>query len=334
MAGGPPLYEGTLSEYPPAANLLFAAVRLVADCLHPAGDSLRSFAVTWMALAWWAWLAVAWAIGRSAGRAALLLWLTPTSVYFSVLHFDVVTVGLTLAALTAARGGRPVRAAAWLGLAIAVKGYALFAVPALAVWALRNAGIRSGLVAGAVAIAPLAFSMLGTLVLLDGDLAAALWPFRWQAMRPPNGESTWDALDVLARGLGGGLVAGVPGLPFALAITGSALAALLRPRTFEELCRSFTVAIGGFMMASVFSSGQFALWLVPSLALSGSTTLVLAGAAFEWGAFLYAPVSTHLPDALVAVQKGALVAITAARLALIGLAGAVRRRPPGTVEEA
>ena len=313
-AGGPPLYSKTFSEYPLAANLLFALIRRLGDALQLDPTALGSFTAVWLALGWWCWLGVLVALRRVGRPGAVWLWLTPTSLYFGLLHFDIVPVALTIGGLATARSGRLHRAALLVGLAIAIKGYMLFAVPAFATWILLAHGPRRAVTATAVAIAPLALSV--ALVALIAGGGAAIAPFRWQALRGLNGESLWDALNLVLGGRASALLASAPGLPFGLAALASLLAAAVRPRTFDDLCRSVVIAVGGYALVSVFYSAQFALWLIPPIALGGGRLLLATGIVFQWATFAYAPVGTHLPKAGAAVARLTFLGLAALRVAL------------------
>jgi hypothetical protein len=310
VAGGPALYSGTPSEYPLAANLLFAVARLVADAV-PGGANVQTYAVTWMIFAWWAWLLVLVILRRRAPRRGYWLWVTPTAVYFSVLHFDVYPVACTLAALLAAKDGRVRWAALWLGLAIALKGYAAFALPAFLAWCWRNHGARESGLAAILGITPMAASLV--VVLLASGPAAMLYPFEWQAARGPNGQSTWDAVGLLAGGWTGDLARDQRWLPFTMSVACAIGAAALRPQTFAELCRAFVLAIGGYITFSVFYSPQFALWLVPPMALEGGAALFWSGLVLQWGTFAYAPVASHLKAGRALLWNGAIIANTLVR---------------------
>lgn len=235
-----------------------------------------------------------------------------------------------------ARGDRLRWAALLLGLAIALKGYAIFAVPAFCVWILLARGRREALVGAAIAVAPLAVSV--GVVALAAGADAALLPFRWQAMRGPNGEGLWDAVGLLTGGGAADLAREARWLPLALTAAASLGAAAMRPRTFDELCRAVTVAIGGYSLVSVFYSAQFALWVIPSIALGGGPALLAAGIAFQWLTFAYAPIGTHMPGRLAIVSQVTLLAVTVMRgiVVLAAIVPPVRRRTatrlPDTVQ--
>lgn len=316
VAGGPALYSGLPSEYPLLANILFAIVRVVSDGWHPQATAMVSYEATWVALGWWMWLAVLYVLWRNAPRRAVWLWLTPASLYFTLFRFDAFPVACTLVALLAAREGRLRWAALALGVAIGLKGYALFAVPAFAVWIWKNRGWREATVDATLAVAPLAISMVVVLAL--GGVTAMLYPFRWQAIRGPNGQSTWDMVALLTRGLGTSIVRHLPLLPFVLQVASGLVAAALRPRTFEQFLRAFVVAIGGFVTFSVFYSPQFALWFVPPVALSESLALVLSAIALQWVTIVYFPLAYY--SHVRGLFRGVMLLVTAIRTVTIAIA--------------
>ncbi len=331
VAGGAPLYGGSPSEYPLAANLIFAAVRVVSEAWQPLPDSAASFELTWVILGWWMWLVMLVALWRWAPRRAVWLWLTPAALYFTLYRFDVYPVAATLAALVVARRGRLLTASLLLGLAIGLKGYALFAVPALAVWVWYERGWRTAGVAVVLAVAPLAASML--LVGGMGGLDAALYPFRVQASRGSNGESSWDVVAFLfGRRDAHPFLERFGWLPFALEVATALLAAALRPRSFQGFLRSFIVGVGGFVTFSVFYSPQFYLWFVPPVALADSVAMLASTTVLGWVTIVYFPLGYfrgrgsapfRLAVAAVTVLRTTVIAI-----AIAGLLSPRQSRPP------
>jgi hypothetical protein len=287
IVGGGSLYTSVPSEYPLLANLLFALARLVSEAWHSQTSALLNFEITWVTFGWWTWLAVLLVLWRNAPRRAIWLWLNPAALYFSLYRFDVYLVAATFLALIAARDGRIRTAAFWLGITVALKGFALFAVPAFAVWVWRNRGRREAAIATALALGPMAASL--ALVFVTSGMTAMLYPYRFQGIRKPDGDtSTWDALIPFA--LGTKIATRVPLLPFALEIGSALVAALMRPRTFQQFLRAYLVAVGGFLTFSAFYSAQFVLWLVAPIALSDSLALLIAAVAMAWLTPLFYPV--------------------------------------------
>ena len=316
IAGGAPLYGGSPSEYPLGANLVFAAVRVVSDAWQPLSDSAASFELTWVILGWWMWLVMLVALWRWAPRRAIWLWLTPAALYFTLYRFDVYPVAATLAAFVVARRGRLLTASLLFGLAIGLKGYALFAVPALAVWVWYERDWRTAGAAVVLAVAPLAASLL--LVGGISGLDAAFHAFRVQASRGSNGESSWDVVAFTHP-----LLERFGWLPFALEVATAISAAALRPRSFQGFLRSFIIGVGGFVTFSVFYSPQFYLWFVPPVALADSVAMLVSTAVLGWITVVYYPLAFfrgtgaalfRLTAAAVIVLRSTVIAIAIAEL--------------------
>ena len=292
VVGQGTLYVNVPSEYPLLANLFFALVRLVSGAWNSQPTAVMAFEVTWVTCGWWMWLVVLFLLWRNAPRRAIWLWLNPAAVYFSLYRFDVYLVAVTLLALLAARDGRIRTAALLLGVAVALKGFAILAVPAFAVWVWRNKGRREAAIATALAVGPMAISL--ALILMLSGMTAMLYPFRFQAIRTPDGDTgTWDVL--IPFGIGTRLARRITLLPFALEAGSALVAALMRPKTFQEFLRSYLVAVGGFLTFSAFYSGQFVLWLVGPVALSDSLALLAATVAIAWVTPLFYPVFWNVP---------------------------------------
>ena len=317
VTGAGVLYQGVPSEYPLLANILFAALRVVADWLRPETAPSASFEFVWVVLGWWTWLAGLAVLRRTVRGRAIWLWLTPATLYFSLFRFDAFPVLATLVALTEARAGRPRSAAAWLGIAIALKGYALYVLPAFLVWAWLGWGRRRSIEAVVIALGPLVASLAIAFAL--GGFDAMLYPYRFQAIRGPNGQSTWDMLRLVTTVPFVDLVRRFPILPTVLQVAGALLAAGLRPRTFEGLVRSFVVAVGSFVTFSVFYSPQFFLWFVPAAALSDSVVLEAAVLTLGWITVAYFPLLYFDPRIRIAYHA-ALLAVTAVRTVAIAAA--------------
>lgn len=315
VVGQGTLYVNVPSEYPLFANLFFALVRIVSEVVNSQPSVLLSFEVTWVTFGWWMWLVVLIALWRNAPHRAIWLWLNPAALYFSLYRFDVYLVATTFLALLAARNGRIRTAALWLGVTVALKGFVLFAVPAFAVWVWRNRGRREAAIAGALAVGPMAASL--AVIFIASGLTAMLYPFRFQAIRIPDGETgTWDVL--IPFGLGTKIAQRIPLLPFALEAGFGLVAALMRPKTFQQFLRSYLVAVGGFLTFSAFYSAQFVLWLVAPVALSDSLALLTATVAIAWVTPLFYPVFWNVPHSALAF-RGSILLITVLRTAIFVL---------------
>lgn len=309
------LYVDVPSEYPLFANLFFALVRLISEALNSQPSALLSFEVMWVACGWWMWLIVLVALWRNAPHRAIWLWLNPAALYFSLYRFDVYIVATTLLMLLAMRNGRVRTAALWLGITVALKGFAVLAVPAFAVWVWRNKGRREAAIASALAVGPMAISL--AIIFVVSGLTAMLYPFRFQAIRTPDGEtSAWDVL--IPFGLGTKLAHRITLLPFALEAGFALLAAAMRPKTFEQFLRSYLVAVGGFLTFSAFYSAQFVLWLVAPIALSDSVALIGAAVVIAWVTPVFYPALWNGPHSNL-LFRGSIFVVTVLRTAIVGL---------------
>jgi hypothetical protein len=292
VVGQGTLYVNVPSEYPLLANLFFALVRLVSGALNTQPTALLSFEVTWVTCGWWMWLAVLFLLWRNAPRRAIWLWLNPAALYFSLYRFDVYLVAGTLLCLLAARDGRIRTAALLLGATVALKGFAILFVPAFALWVWQNKGRREAAIATALAVGPMAASL--ALIFVLSGLTAMLYPFRFQAVRTPDGDtSTWDT--IIPFGIGAKIARHIPLLPFVLEVGSALVAAVARPRTFQQLLRAYLIAVGGFLTFSAFYSAQFVLWLVAPVALSDSLAILVATVAIAWITPLFYPVFFNIP---------------------------------------
>jgi hypothetical protein len=285
--GNGTLFVTIRSEYPLAANLLFAAVRLLSSPLAGLLTERTAFMFTWVAVSWWVLLAAIHHTVAVTSRRTLWLWLAPGVVYFAVLRYDIYPVMATFLCLLAARDRRPLAAAAWLGLAIALKGYALYALPAFTVWAWYGWGMRRAAGLAVVAALPLAVS-LGVAYLLGG-YSAMVMPFAIQAARRPNGQGTWDVVQGMTRIPASRWIADHPQVATILTASGALLAAALRPRTFPELNRGFIIAFGAFVTFSVFYSPQYVMWFVPMAALGSSVWFFRGIVVWGWLSIVHYP---------------------------------------------
>lgn len=319
------LYREVPAEYPLLANLLFAGARFVARALPLHGPAIATFEFVWVTSGWWGWLAVGYVLYQRAPRAALWLWLTPSALYFSLFRFDVWPVGATLLALLAARDGRTLRSSLWGGVAIGLKGYPLLFLPVFLVWVVSQRGIRHAAWAAVLALAPLLLS-LGAVYLMSGARAVA-YPFQFQGVKWTNGEGLYDALSYLTgRHVGGAVHAVAPWLPSLLILACAAAAALMRPRSVEDLCRAYVVAVGGYLVFTAFNSPQYALWLVPAAALANDRPLLFLATCLQWATFGYYPLAFFGKAKAAGAFRASVTLSAAARIAVFGRAVVPRER--------
>ena len=289
VVGGGVLYRDVPSEYPLFANLIFAAVRLVSQVVPVLADPYDKFAWVWVSVMLPVWFVVLHRLWTRFPRPALLLWLTPASLFFGLYRFDAIAVLLSLLCVEAVYADRLRRAALMLGLVTALKGYSLFLLPAFAVYVWRRRGFREAVVASVVNLAPFVAANLVTL--LFGGVDGLLFAYRFHAARWLNGESTWDAIAYLTGPAIRDWLPRWTKLPPILEATCALIAAGLRPREPRDLMRAFLFATTGFISFSVFYSPQFVLWLVPFVADFAWPLASWLVVATSWLTFAYFPVA-------------------------------------------
>src|SRR5262245_43415984 len=121
------LYREVPSEYPLLANLVFAAIRYVADLIVSGSYGFRFI---WIISASLIYLCIVYQIARRTAMLAVFAWLAPAPIYFALFRFDLYPALATLISLFAIQRGNYIKGALWLGIATALKGYTLFLLPA------------------------------------------------------------------------------------------------------------------------------------------------------------------------------------------------------------
>jgi hypothetical protein len=283
------LYRQVPSEYPLLPNLLFGAVRLISNAVPMVPAGYDRFAFVWTSLMLPLYFFVLHRLVTRYPRPAMLLWLTPTALHFSIYRYDVLAVIGTLFAVEAIRADRLRRAALLLGLVTALKGYPLFLLPVFAVYVWRRRSFREAVAACVINLAPFAVANLVTLGF--SGVEGLLFAYRFHAERWLNGESTFDAIAYLTGPAIRDALAGMPRLPIILQAACALIAAAFRPRTPPELMRAFLFVTTAFVSFSVFYSPQFVLWLVPFVA---EWTWPLASwlvVGTSWVTYAYFPVA-------------------------------------------
>lgn len=305
------LYLEVHSEYPPLANFIFASLRYLSSLAHP-GEA--AFAYVWLTVAG---LVYAWAVSRVAAESswlATLAWLAPGPIYFALLRFDVYPAVATLLALFAIRREAYIVGALWLGIAVALKGYALCMLPAFCVFIFYQRGLKAAFYCGAIVLAPMALSLIVASLFSGWEGASA--PFQQQAARKFNWESTYDAFNYL---VGAQLEAKqMPLVPQALQLASGFIAALMRPRTFSDLVNALLFAVLGFMTFSTFYSPQFVLWILPLVCFSDSRLTLTSAIVMSWLTYLYFPIGFDLGHGTT-FFKAVIVAVTLLRIFMMSL---------------
>jgi hypothetical protein len=310
---GGTLYGNVFSEYPPLANAIFAAIRWVANSTFPGS---RGFQYLWLFAA-----AVIYALAtiRVAAFALLLAtaaWLAPASIYFALFRYDLYPAVATLLGLLAIRRESYMLGALWFGIAVALKGYAVFMLPSLCVFVVYRRGLVVAASVGIIAVLPL----IASLAVIYGfaGLEGITGPFRFHLGRHFNGESSYDALNYL---LGIGLQAeDIPFVPLALQALASLVAAAMRPRSFDDLLNAMTFAIVGFVTFSIFYSPQFLLWVLPTVSFTKSRTMAVLMLLLAWVTYAYFPLAwdlTHIVGVSWEPLNALVVTITALRVSMM-----------------
>jgi uncharacterized membrane protein len=291
-------YRAAASFYPFLANILFAAVRLVSSLLNP---SVNAFVVAWMGIAVLLYVCILETIIVRVSKLAVLMWLAPAPIYFALMRYDIYPAAATLFALLAIRRDSYLVGAAWLGLAIALKGYALFLLPAYCVYVAQRRDLAEAVKVGAVAVAPMLVMTLATIAFAGWDGLIA--PFKFHTERPLNDETTYDAINYL---FGKTVIQLTPslrlighGLQVGCALIGAAFA----PRRFDDLVHACLFAVVGFIAFSTFHSPQYVLWVLPIACLSSSRAILILALIFSWVSYLHLHLLSILLFGLLDAQQ-------------------------------
>ena len=297
--GGGRLYLDVKSEYPIFANLIFGCVRFLSSKIHLLSSNFYNFCLIWIAGALAAFICLV--KGLEQRRKIWGVWLSwlilaPATVYCSLFKFDIYPVLFCFWGLDFLRKERWNIAGFFLGVCVAIKGYALVIVPSFFVFCWYQIGLGPACVALAAMLAPSLFGNIA--VLVWGGKAALFAPYKLQAFRGVNGESTFDTLFFAASRLG------LPQaqitmlklwirqnhFPKFLQCTVALGACLFRPARFEEFVNAALLSVLGFMSFSIFYSPQFFLWVLPFLVFTEDHILFLLGVLLAWATYLYFPV--------------------------------------------
>lgn len=319
LASEPPRSDLPLG-YPPLAQLLFAAIRFVANSVL--GPSESGFATIWvgtsalllvLGAAWSAWITpvMRW--------QSLALWLTPAALYFALYRFDLFPAMATLAAYYLIREKRLLAGSLVLGLSVALKGYALYLLPALYYHVAVNRGHKPAMSAMLLAMAPLVASIVAYVGI--AGVEETFRPFGAQATRGFNGESSYDAIAALT---GTHLSPHFAFLALSLAQWGAAFGVLLtRPQTFKAFASASLFVLIAFITLSPYYSPQFILWLLPLAYFVEdrfvSATIIVMG----WITYLYFPVAYDSVDGRAIWVPPFIFLLLLARLAVGGRAWVV-----------
>ncbi len=289
-------YRQVFSEYPTVATLAFAAPHLM-----PGGAHLKraSYELRWsalMAAVLLSTIALIAVFRRKIGERAevALLLLLPSTLYFSLMRFDILCAALVCASLWAFKSGRYLAAHVVLAIATYTKWYPVVVFPVFLAYhfanekplslrpreLLRTATVRYGaayvLTVAAITVASVvAFSWKGFLV-----------PYRFHGARGAQYINPYFIADHVRHALGikkAGL--GWMNLAF-LGLQLSILPILLSKRvcTMTDVFRYATLAIFLFVVFARIDSPQWLLWYVTPVLMFARrpATLWVAGALSIW----------------------------------------------------
>lgn len=322
--GGGTLYRDIFSEYPLAANLIFGFVRLLSNFIAPFGAGLKSFAWTWITISWICFVQLVVVAKKQLSKAGFVLWLAPTTIYFSILRYDFYPAAASFFALLAFREKRWRAGILWFSACIALKGYAIFLLPALAVYLWRNLGLRKSAEYTLLALLP--FTLAHLAILTFAGMAGLVMPYKFHIVRTFNGESVYDSLEFAWRGLGIDSemrarwmsFISISGLPKFVAILFSLGAAVMRPKTFQGLVHALLVACMGFIASTMFCSPQWVLWALAIACFSASSRVLALSNLFVWVTFIYFPIAFDIKETHQKFFKNILAVVSSLKLMLIG----------------
>lgn len=309
------LYNDVFSEYPLLANAIFAAIRYVTEATFPGN---LGFQYLWVLMAGVIYALATIRVATFASLLSAAIWLAPASIYFALFRYDIYPAVATLFGLFAIRRESYMAGAIWFGVAIALKGYALFMVPALWVFVFYRRGPVVAVCVGIVAIVP----MIASLAVIYGFAGweGVTAPFRFHLGRGFNRELTYDALNYV---LGTRLQAEhIPFVSPALQALASLAAAAMRPRSFDDLVNAMTFAIIGYVTFSVFYSPQFILWLLPTVCFAKSRMMAVLALLLAWLTYMYFPVAWDLANMGASSEPlhALIVVVTALRVSMMVVA--------------
>ncbi|WP_051477344.1 glycosyltransferase 87 family protein [Arthrobacter sp. Br18] len=218
------------------------------------------------------WILTVLATMRLANRRpwdAAMVAVAPVIIVSGTINWDLWAVLLSILGMLAFARSRPVAAGILLGLGTAVKLYPVLILGAIILLALRSGRFRPAIVTGgALAATWLAVN----LPFLLRDYSAWAYFLQFSGMREPGFSSPWYLYNAFAER--GGFAPLTPGFVnaasaglFLLACLGIAVLALAAPRR-PRLAQLALLIVGSFILLNKVYSPQYALWLVPLVALA------------------------------------------------------------------
>ncbi|MHA7282453.1 glycosyltransferase family 87 protein [Arthrobacter sp. TMS2-4] len=271
----PFITPGALFEYPVLLGLLASGTAVLVDVMAGGADaaaaSLLYFDVNAVLLAG-VWILTVLATLHLAGRRpwdAAIVATAPVIVLAGTINWDLWAVLLATSGMLAFARDRPVLAGILWGLGTAVKLYPVLLLGAVLVLAIRTGRYRPFL--GALA-GTLAAWLAVNLPFLLRDPQGWAYFLTFSETRDAGFSSGWYVYNAIARQAGaapltpGAINAGAAVL-FVLACAGIALLAL-RAQRRPRLAQLALLIVGAFVLCNKVYSPQYALWLVPLVALA------------------------------------------------------------------
>lgn len=271
----PFITPGVLFEYPVLLGLLASGTAVLVDLLAggaaPGTKSLLYFDLNAVLLTG-IWILTVLATLRLANRRpwdAVVVATAPVIILSGTINWDLWAVLLATAGMLAFARDRPVLAGALWGLGAAVKLYPVLLLGAVLVLALRSGRIRPFLSASLGAVA--SWAAVNVPFLLR-DPEGWVYFLTFSESRDAGFSSGWYVYNALADRAGAAtlspaaITAGAMIL-FALACAGIAVLALRAERR-PRLAQLALLVVGAFILCNKVYSPQYALWLVPLIALA------------------------------------------------------------------
>ena len=307
------LYSEVSSEYPLAANFLFGVCRLISNTFKNS-DPFLSFSVLWSFFGLTAWFYTTKLVNEIVSNNQILkiCWLLPATIYFSIYRYDIFPALFFVLSICDLREKKLMKSAVFLGIAISLKGYALFTLPSFAFYLNHNYGFKKTIKFIFISVLPLVMLNITTFLLLGKEALEA--PYKYHLVRTFNGQSTCDALNLKF------LVKRFPFLPqFFVGIT-SILGFLRKPRNLNELAESSLIAITGFVSSLIFYSPQFCLWILSSATFIKKKRTLFIICTLCFLSFIYFPITydmrnTHILNFFI--YKMVVLSVTGLRIILI-----------------
>ncbi len=271
----PFITPGVLFEYPVLLGLLASGTAVLVDLLAPGGDartgSLLYFDVNAVLLAG-VWLLTVLVTLRLSGRRpwdAAIVAVSPVIILSGTINWDLWAVLLATVGMLAFARDRPVLAGILWGLGTAVKLYPILLLGAVLVLALRTGRYR-----------PLVLSASGTaaawlavnLPFLLRDPTGWAYFLTFSETRTAGFSSGWYVYNEIARQSGlhvlSPSVINIGAAVLFLLACGAIAVLGLRAHRRPRVAQLALLIVGAFVLCNKVYSPQYALWLIPLIALA------------------------------------------------------------------